>query len=109
MSRGRKLNSNSLVSSGAFSSAPVSAMSGCVTVVNATRSPKFDFMNSASFDFSSSGEGKGGFCSMVWKRKSNTRARPVNGSGYFDGAFARKEHRRDSRRWHLGTVEKLAK
>src|SRR5205823_13334192 len=97
MSRGRKLNSKSLESSGAFSSAPVSATSGCVMVVNATRSPKFDFMNSASFDFSSSGEGKGGFCSMVWKRKSNTRARHVNGDHGPDRTFAPKEDRPDSR------------
>src|SRR5439155_15237945 len=80
ISRGRKRKSKSSLSSrGGFSSAPVSAVSGCVIVVNATRSPKFDFINSASFDFSSSGEGKGGFCSMVLKGKSNTRARPVNG------------------------------
>jgi hypothetical protein len=39
-------------------------VSGWVSVVNATWSPKFDFMNSASFDLSSSGEGNGGVCSI---------------------------------------------
>ena len=40
--------------------------SGPVKVANETRSPKFDFMNSVIFVFSSSGEGNGGggFCSM---------------------------------------------
>ena len=47
-----------------FSSSLASAASGWVKVANETLSPKFDFMNSASFDFSSSGEGNGGVCSI---------------------------------------------
>src|SRR5438094_4283083 len=69
MSRGSKLNSNSLRSpSSGFSSSSAAAGSGSVIVATDTRSPKFCFMNSVMLDFSSSGEGNGGgdggFCAM---------------------------------------------
>src|SRR6266513_62967 len=68
MSRGKKLKTNSSVlSSTGCSSPPASAGSGVVNVAKETRSPKFDFMNSAIFVFNSSGDGKGGggFCSIL--------------------------------------------
>ena len=71
MSRGRKLKTKSspLVFVGGSSLA--AAGSGSVNVATETRSPKFDFMNSAIFVFSSSGEGNGGggFCSMLGIKK----------------------------------------
>src|ERR1043166_8711741 len=75
MSRGNRLNSNSLrsVSSGFSSSSPV-AGSGSVIVATETRSPKFCFMNSAILAFNSSGEGNGGggggFCAMCRETSS---------------------------------------
>src|SRR5215469_4095110 len=80
MSRGRRLNSNSLCSAfsafSAFSSSSAVAGSGSVIVATETRSPKFCFMNSVILDFSSSGEGNGGgdggFCAMG-RRTSSQR------------------------------------
>src|SRR5260370_42100321 len=75
MSRGRKLKTNSspLVLGGGSSSA--AAGSGWVKVAPETRSPKFDFINSVIFVFSSSGEGNGGggFCSILANRKKVAR------------------------------------
>src|SRR3954465_14396750 len=70
ISRGRKSKTkSSLPCSTGSDSLPASAGSAAsapVNVAKETRSPKFDFMNSAIFVFSSSGEGNGGggFCSM---------------------------------------------
>src|SRR5262249_39884815 len=75
MSRGSRLNSNSLCSvfSG-FSSSSATAGSGSVIVATETRSPKFCFMNSVILDFNSSGEGNGGggggFCAMCRQTSS---------------------------------------
>src|SRR2546423_11584099 len=86
MSRGRKLkmNSSPLVFGGGSSSA--AADSGWVKVATETRSPKFDFINSVIFDFSSSGEGNGGggFCSILANRKGRAKIDYGNGSSKFD-------------------------
>src|SRR5438045_265035 len=86
MSRGRKLkmNSSPLVFGGGSSSA--AADSGWVKVATETRSPKFDFINSVMFDFSSSGEGNGGggFCSILANRKGRAKIEYGNGSSKSD-------------------------
>src|SRR5689334_17950166 len=72
MSRGRKSKTKSSLPCSTGSDCPpasagsAASASAPANVANETRSPKFDFMNSAIFVFSSSGEGKGGggFCSM---------------------------------------------
>src|SRR5215211_6916254 len=78
ISRGRKLKTNSSSCfCGGFSSAPASAVSGWVKVAKETLSPKFDFMNSESLDFNSSGDGKGGFCSMVMSAQAKVGREPT--------------------------------
>src|SRR5713226_7838199 len=58
-----------------FPSISPSAGSGCVKVATETRSPKFCFMNSVIFAFSSSGEGNGGgFCSIGFKPTNRSSA-----------------------------------
>src|SRR6266581_3921896 len=85
MSRGRKSKTNSspLVFGGGSSS--VAAGSGWVKVATETRSPKFDFINSVIFVFSSSGEGNGGgFCSILANRKGRVKIDYGNGSSKSD-------------------------
>src|SRR5881397_74376 len=79
MSRGRRLNSNSLWSAfSGFSSSSAVACSGSAIVATETRSPKFCFINSVIFVFSSSGEGNGGggggFCCAMCRKTSCQRA-----------------------------------
>src|SRR5438552_12026165 len=86
MSRGRKSKTNSspLVFGGGSSS--VAAGSGWVKVATETRSPKFDFINSVIFVFSSSGEGNGGggVCSILANRKGRVKIDYGNGSSKSD-------------------------
>src|SRR5436190_11139122 len=78
MSRGRRLNSNSLWSAfSTFSSSSAAACSGSAKVATETRSPKFCFMNSVILAFNSSGEGNdggGGFCCDMQTKTSCQRA-----------------------------------
>src|SRR5262249_29910177 len=78
ISRGRRLNSNSLWSGfSGFSSSSVAAGSGSAIVATETRSPKFCFMNSVILAFNSSGEGNaggGGFCCDMQRKTSCQRA-----------------------------------
>src|SRR5260370_20680598 len=89
MSRGRKLKTNSspLVLGGGSSSA--AAGSGWVKVATETRSPKFDFINSVIFVFSSSGEGNGGggFFSILANRKSRAKKHYCNTSSKYTPPF----------------------
>src|SRR5437773_2796778 len=86
MSRGRKSKTNSspLVFGGGSSS--VAAGAGWVKDATETRSPKFDFINSVIFVFSSSGEGNGGggVCSILANRKGRVKIGYGNGSSKSD-------------------------
>src|SRR5438874_4532636 len=78
ISRGRRLNSNSLWSAfSGFSSSSAVACSGSAIVATETRSPKFCFINSVILLFSSSGEGNGGggggFCCAMCRKTSCQR------------------------------------
>src|SRR5437762_2057084 len=64
----------------------MAAGSGWVKVATETRSPKFDFINSVIFDFSSSGEGNGGggLCFILANRKGRAKIDYGNGSSKSD-------------------------